>query len=328
MLHEEPVIEPDLPIVDAHHHLWERPEGRYLFLDYLEDIRTGHNIQASFFMECGTMYRKDGAADLRCVGEVEFAAGNSAMGASGAFGDCRVCHAIIGFGDLLLGERLEPVLDAQVAASGGRMRGVRQIAAWHEDPTARGSLASPPPHMLLDADFRRGMAVVERAGLTFDTFAYHTQLGEVADLANAFPGTPIIVNHAGGAIGVGPYADRRDDVFPAWKAGMLEIAQCSNTYVKLGGLGMRVFGHGFGDMPRPPSSEELATAWRPYIETCIEAFGPERCMFESNFPVDKGSCSYRVLWNAFKRICSGASPEEKSALFFNTAQRVYRTGEF
>lgn len=326
-LHEEAVIEPELPIIDAHHHLWERPESRYLFLDYLEDIRTGHNIQASLFMECGTMYRKEGPAELRCVGEIEFAVGNGAMGASGAFGDCRVCQAIIGFGDLLLGDRLEPVLDALIAASGGRMRGVRQIAAWHEDPAARGSLASPPPHMLLDPGFRRGMAVVDRAGLTFDTFAYHTQLGELADLAKAFPGTPIVVNHAGGAIGVGPYADRRNEVFSAWKAGMKEIAQFSNTYVKLGGLGMKVFGHGFGDRPRPPSSEDLASAWRPYIETCIEAFGPARCMFESNFPVDKGSCSYPTLWNAFKRICAGASPEEKSALFFNTAQRVYRIAQ-
>ncbi len=323
-LHEEPIIEPDLPIIDAHHHLWERSEGRYLFLDYLEDIRTGHNIQATLFMECGTMYRKDGAPEMRCVGEVEFAAGNAAMGASGAFGTCRVNQAIIGFGDLLLGERLEPVLEAQRAATGGRLKGVRQIAAWHEDPAARGSLASPPPHLLLDTEFRRGMSVVERAGLTFDTFIYHTQLGELADLARAFPATSIIVNHTGGAIGIGPYAGSRDDVYSDWKAGMLELARCSNTYVKLGGLGMRVFGHEFGVRKRPPTSEELATAWKPYIETCIEAFGPDRCMFESNFPVDKGSCCFRTLWNGFKRTSSGASDEEKRALFSGTAQRVYR----
>ncbi len=323
-LHQEAIIAPDQPIIDAHHHLWERPESRYLFLDYLNDVETGHNIQASIFMECGTMYRNSGPDELRCVGEVEFAAGNAAMGASGSFGEYRVCDGIIGYGDLLLGERLEAVLQAQITASGQRLRGVRQIAAWHEDPAARGSLASPPSDLLLDPEFRKGMKEVERAGLTFDTFVYHTQLGELLDLAQAAPHTKIIINHTGGAIGIGPYAGAQNEVFAEWSAGMRELARCENTFVKLGGLGMKVFGHGFGDKDRPPSSEALATAWRPYIETCIELFGPRRCMFESNFPVDKGSCCYAVLWNAFKRIASGAGPAEMERLFHGTAAQVYR----
>ncbi len=323
-LHDEPVIDADLPIIDAHHHLWERPESRYLFVDFLKDIQTGHNVQASVFMECGTMYRKNGAEEFACVGEMEFANGNAAMGASGAFGECRVCDAIVGYGDLLLGDRIEAVLDAQAVATGGRLRGVRQIAAWHDNPAARGSMASPPPNLLSNSEFRRGMGAVDRAGLTFETFVYHTQLGELADLARSFSGMPIIVDHIGGAIGIGPYANAADEVFAVWRTRLTEVAKSGNTFIKLGGLGMRVFGHEFGARERPPSSEDLAAAWRPYIETCIEIFGADRCMFESNFPVDKGSCGYRVLWNAFKRIASGASPDEKRALFSATVAKVYR----
>jgi L-fuconolactonase len=322
--HDEPILEPDRPIVDAHHHLWDRPESPYFFFDYLKDLRTGHNIRASVFMECGAMYRRDGAPEMRAVGEIEFANGSAAMSDSGAYGDIRVCAGIIGFGDLLLGDRIAPVLERYDRAGGGRFRGVRQISAWHENPAARGSLANPPPGLLREPMFRRGLAAVTRQGLSFDAYIYHTQLGEVAELANAFTETPIILNHVGGAIGIGPYAGQRNEVFRAWRDGIREIGRCPNVMLKLGGLGMRVFGFDFADRERPPSSRDLADAWAPYIEGCIEAFGAGRCMFESNFPVDKGTCSYPVLWNAFKRIVSGASEIEKQALFSGTAIRVYR----
>jgi predicted TIM-barrel fold metal-dependent hydrolase len=322
-LHDEPVLEPDCPIVDAHHHLWDRPGNRYFLSDFLEDAASGHRIEASVFMECGAMYRRSGPPELRCVGETEFANGCAAMAASGAYGDTAACAAIVGYGDLLLGDALAPVLEAQLRAGGERFRGVRQIAAWHRDPAARGSLAAPPPGLLAEPRARAGMAALARAGLSFDTFLYHTQLTELADLARTSPDVTIVANHVGGAIGIGPYAERRDEVFAAWRAGLLALAESPNACIKLGGLGMRVFGHDFGARARPPSSEELAAAWGPYIETCIEIFGVQRCMFESNFPVDKGSCGYRVLWNGFKRIVAGASSAEKAALFRDTASRVY-----
>ena len=323
-LHHEDVIDPVLPIVDPHHHLWDRQANRYFLFDLLRDVDTGHNIRATVAVEAGAMYRRDGVAELRPVGETEFLNGAAAMSASGEYGACRVCAGIVGHADLCLGERVVPVLEAQIRAGGGRFRGVRFISAWHPDPAARASLANPPPYVLQDADFRAGFAQLAPLGLSFDAWMYHTQLPELVELARAYPETTIIVNHVGGAIGIGPYAGKRDAVFAEWSASIRELARCPNVYMKLGGLGMRLFGFDFASRGRPPSSEDLAQSWRPYIDACIEAFGAERCMFESNFPVDKGSCSYAVLWNAFKRIAALASSAEKQWLFSGTASKVYR----
>jgi predicted TIM-barrel fold metal-dependent hydrolase len=322
--HDEPVLEPDLPIVDAHHHLWDRPENRYLFFDFLDDLKAVHDIRATVFMECGAMYHSEGPAELRPLGETEFATGASAMSASGTYGSAKICSAIVGFGDLLLGEHLAPVLERHKAVAGERFRGIRHIAAWHADPTARGSMATPPPGLLGDAQARRGLGALKRLGLHFETYVYHTQLGELAALARDCPDLIIVANHLGGPIGIGPYADKRDEVFRDWREGIRELARCPNVRIKLTGLGMRVMGFGFGAGHRPPSSAELAAAWAPYVGTAIEAFGASRALFGSNFPVEKGSCSYRVLWNAFKRIVAGASPDEKTALFSGTASALYR----
>ena len=324
--HDEPVLEPDRAIIDPHHHLWDRAGSRYFLHDYLEDVASGHDIRASVFIECGAMYRRDGPAELRAVGETEFAAGAAAMAASGTYSHALIAAGIVAHADLRLGDRVGAVLDAHTRAAGGRLRGIRQIAAWHENPAARGSIANPPPHLLMDEKFRAGLAVLERAGLSFDTFLYHTQIDELADLARAFPDLPIVANHIAGAIGIGPYTHRRGEVFADWRAALSRLAACDNAHIKLGGLGMRVFGHGFGERDAPPASEQLAEAWGPYFRAAIDIFGPDRCMFESNFPVDKGSCGYRVLWNAFKRIAAGASEAEKHAIFFATANRVYRLG--
>jgi predicted TIM-barrel fold metal-dependent hydrolase len=269
------------------------------------------------------MYRGDGPPDFKPVGETEFINGMAAMAASGKYGNCQTCAAIIGHADLRLGDALQPVLEAHIRAGGDRFRGIRQIAAWHPDPAARGSLANPPPDLLAQSSFLRGLKVLGQHKLTFDTFAYHTQLRNIVAVAKACEDTVMVINHTGGAIGIGPYAGKRDEVFADWRFSMIELARSPNVHIKLGGLGMRLFGFGFGDRARPPSSQELAAAWTPYFETCIEVFGTQRCMFESNFPVDKGSCSYAVLWNAFKRITSGYSPAEKSALFSATATKVY-----
>ena len=323
-LHQEAIIEPTLPIVDAHHHLWDRPENQYLLPDLLRDISAGHNIRATVAVECGAMYRQDAVTELRPIGETEFLNGAAAMSASGGYGECRVCAGMVGHADLRLGERVGPILEAHIRAGGGRFRGVRHISAWHEDPAARGSMATPPPNLLSDLSFRQGFAQLAPLELSFDAWMYHTQLSELVDLAQTFPQTTIVLNHVGGAIGIGPYAGKRDAVFADWNKSMRALAGCPNVFVKLGGLGMRLFGFDFASRPRPPSSQELAASWRPYIDACIEAFGAERCMFESNFPVDKGTCSYAVIWNAFKRVAAQTSAAETQALFSGTASKVYR----
>lgn len=326
----EPVIEPALPIVDPHHHLWERAGGpRYLLPDLLADIGGGHNVGATVFVECTTMYRTAGPPEQMSLGETEFANGIAAMSASGVYGPVRVCAGIVGYVNLQTGAAARALLEAHVRVAGTRFRGVRHSVTWHADPSIKPTFRKPkvpcPPGVLLDARFREGFACLAPLGLSYDAWLYHTQLDELCDLARAFPGTTIITNHFGGPLGMGPYAGRRDAVFAEWKTRIARLAQHPNVCMKLGGLGMRVFGFGMGtgDRAEPPSSVELADAWRPYVETCIEAFGTRRCMFESNFPVDKGSCSYTVVWNAFKRIAAGASAQEKTDLFSATARRAY-----
>lgn len=326
-LRQEEIIEPALPIVDAHHHLWNRDAVAYLLPELLADTSTGHNIVATVFMECKAMYRKDAASAMQPVGEVEFANGIAAMSASGEFGPTRAVAGIVGYADLGLGAAVREVLEAEIAAGGGRFRGVRNISAWHAIPEARGSSANPPPDALTRSSFREGLRCLASLGLTFDAWMYHTQLGELVEVARSNPDATIILDHVGGALGIGPYAGLRDQVFGEWRKSIHQLAQCPNVHVKLGGLGMRLFGFDVHEGALPPSSQQLAEAWRPYVETCIEAFGAARSMFESNFPVDKGSCSYQTLWNAFKRIAAGASSAEKRALFAGTATRIYRLDE-
>ena len=324
----ETVIEPDLPIVDPHHHLVERPEtGRYLLPELLADTNSGHNIIATVYLEWLSMYRAAGRTEMKPVGEIEFANGVAAMAASGTYGKTQVCAGIVGYADLSLGGAVAKVLEAQIEAGGGedgRFKGIRYISATHPDQSAWGSPVLRPEGMLVDPNVREGFARLGELGLTFDAWCYHTQLGELIDLARAFPDQPIVLDHVGGAIGLGRYTGKRDEVFTAWSARIKELATCPNVHIKLGGLGMRMFGFDVHQQTEPPSSETLAGLWRPYIETCIATFGPERAMFESNFPVDKGSGSYQVFWNAFKRIAAGCSASEKTALFSGTASKFYR----
>ena len=323
----EEVLEPELPIVDPHHHLIDRPEsGTYLLPDLLQDIASGHNIVATVYLEWLSMYRADGPAEMRPVGEIEFANGVAAMSASGAYGVPRVCAGIVGHADLLLGSRVTKVLEPMIAAGGGRFRGIRFIVASDPEQARWGAPVVRPEGLLLDGRVREGFAQLAPLGLSFDAWLYHPQLGDLVDLARAFPGTTIVLNHVGGPIGLGRYKGKRDAVFADWSARIRELAACPNGHVKLGGLGMKMFGFDVHEGELPPSSEQLATAWRPYIETCISAFGPGRAMFESNFPVDKGSYGYGVFWNACKRLAQGASAAEKADLFHGTASRVYRLG--
>jgi predicted TIM-barrel fold metal-dependent hydrolase len=320
----EEVIDPKRPIVDPHHHLWDRGGLRYMIEELSSDIASGHNVVATVYVEARSMYRAKGAEELRPVGEVEFASGVAAMSASGGYGPAQICAGIVGHASLLLGDRVKAVLEAEITAGQGRFRGIRHSSAWDAEADVANMYATRPKGLLLDSTFRRGFACLAPLGLSFDAWQFHPQLSEFTDLARAFPDTRIVLDHCGGPVGLGRFAGHREETFKAWKASMLEVAKCPNVNVKLGGLAMRLLGFDFHERPKPPTSEQAATAWRPYIETCIEAFGPGRCMFESNFPPDKGQCSYQVIFNAFKRIAAQYSETEKTALFSRTASDVYR----
>jgi L-fuconolactonase len=320
---KEPIVEPE-PIVDPHHHLWDRPGWRYLLDDLLIDTNSGHNVVATVYVQARSMYRASGPEEMRPVGETEFVNGVAAMSASGIYGKTNVCAAIVGHADLTLGARAEPVLAALVRAGGDRFRGVRHITAWDADATLVNAAYRPPRGLMADKHFREGVAVLSQLGLSFDAWLYHPQIVEFENLARAFPDTRMVLNHVGGPIGSGVYTGKHKEVFPGWAASIKALAACPNVYVKIGGLGMRLGGFAFHEKAEPSSSATLAAAWRPYVETCIEAFGPSRAMFESNFPVDKGSYSYPVFWNACKLLAKGASEPEKADLFAGTAARFYR----
>jgi predicted TIM-barrel fold metal-dependent hydrolase len=321
--HEE-ILAPELPIVDAHHHLWDRAGWRYLLHELLEDLNSGHNIIATVFLQCRSMHKAGGPEELRPVGETEFVNGVAAMSASGSFGPTRVCAGIVGYADMRLGARVREVLEAHVRAGGGRFRGIRHISAWDADSSIINPANIAPPELLSDKNFREGIKSLSSLDLSFDAWLYHPQIDELTELARAVPEARIVLNHVGGPLGAGAYRDRREDVFDRWSKSIRSLAGCHNVFVKLGGLGMRINALGFDEQPRPPSSEALAAGMRPFFETCIDAFGVERCMFESNFPVDKGAYPYAAYWNACKRLTQGSSGTEKAALFRETAARFYR----
>jgi predicted TIM-barrel fold metal-dependent hydrolase len=322
--HREEILEPELPIVDPHHHLWAAGPTRYGFDDLLADVGSGHNLIATVFVEWLSMYRRDGPPEMRPIGETEFVNGIAAMSASGAYGPVRLCAGIVGHADLRLGDRVQPVLEAHLRAGGDRFKGIRFVAANDPDPAVMNPTWPTPPRLLADRAFRAGFARLAPLGLSFDAMIYHPQLDEVTDLARAFPETRIVLDHIGAPIGIGAYAGRRTEEFPRWARSLRELARCDNVHVKIGGMAQRVSGLGLHTLPEPPRSETLAEIWRPYVETCIASFGAERCMFESNFPVDKASYSYATFWNACKRLASGAGEGEKAALFRDTACRFYR----
>lgn len=323
----EDALEPDLPICDPHHHLWDHRDGRverrYMLDEILGDVQSGHDIVSTVFIEHLAMFRAEGPDEMKYVGEVEFANGIGAMAASGLYGKTRVAAGIVGYADLATGSRVRAVLEAELAAAPERFKGIRCTGAWDPDPRiARAA----KPGLYLDAAFREGFAELDALGLSFDVTCRYHQIPDCTDLARAFPGTTMILNHLGGITGIGNYAGRQEEIFADWRDSMADLATCPNVVVKLGGLAMDYSGFGWHERPMPPTSQELCDATRRYYETAIEQFGVERCMFESNFPVDKISCSYGVLWNSFKRITEGYSADDKAALYHDTAVRVYRLG--
>jgi len=319
----EAPIEPELPIIDPHHHLWDRAGNRYLLDELVADL-AGQNVRQTVFVECSSMYRADGPEEFRVVGETEFVQGIAAISASGGYGELRACAGIVGSADLTLGDRVVPVLEAQIAASPNRFRGIRHRAAWAEPGVVANQSRSAQPHVLVDESFQKGFAYLRQYGLTFEAWLYHTQLPELVSLARAFPETTIILNHLAGPLGVGPYAGKRDEVFAQWKKDFAAAAACPNVVLKVGGIQMPVNGFGWHERERPPTSDELLEENRGWYLYAIEQFGPARCMFESNFPVDRISCSYTVLWNQFKKLTKGFPADERAAMFHDTAMRVYR----
>jgi L-fuconolactonase len=342
----ESILEPDLPIVDPHHHLWDRrnyaappsasagPDHpfmtaiadarRYLLDELLADTGSGHKVVATVFVECGAFYKADGPVELRVVGETEFVNGVAAMSASGLYGETRACAGIVSRADLMLGDAVAPVLEAHIRTGGGRFRGIRNSASFEADKDVLGPLNRVEAGLYLSDQFRKGFKHLAPMGLSFDAWLLEPQLPDLIDLARAFPDTSIILDHVGTPLGRASYEGRLDERFPIWRENIRELAKSQNVTVKLGGLAMAFCNFpSFLAEPRAPS-EQLAAEWGSYIETCIAAFGPERCMFESNFPVDMGSCSYATLWNAFKRIAKGYSGPEKTALFSGTAAKTYR----
>src|SRR5882757_8993736 len=321
---KEEVLDSGRPIVDPHHHLWDRGGQRYMIEEMAADIASGHNIVATVYVDCRSMYRARGPEAFRPVGEVEFANGVAAMSASGGYGPAAICAGIVSHVNLLLGEGARAVLEAEITAGQGRFRGIRHSSAWDAEAGVAGMYATRPKGLLLDSTFRKGFSCLAPLGLSFDAWLFHPQIPELTDLARAFPDTPIVINHMGGILGIGPYKNATGAVFQSWRQNIRELSGHRNVHVKLGGLGLSVSGRDYHLAPLPASSGELTNDWRPYIETCIDAFGVNRCMFESNFPVDKAACSYPVLWNAFKRLASGASAGDRAALFRGTAQHFYR----
>ena len=318
---DEPVMDPGRAICDPHHHLWDATGNRKGYgIEKLIDDFGGHQVQSTVFVECGASYYRNGPEALRPVGETAFIR----RVAEGAETSARVCEGVVGFANLLLGDAVSETLEAHLDAGGGRFRGIRHSAFWADENVGHRSHAGPPPQMLLDGTFRKGFARLRGYGLSYDCWLFFRQIDELADLAKAFEDTPIVLDHFGGVLCRGAWAGRADEIFERWHPSISRLAECPNVYAKLGGIAMEMNGFGWEQRPHPASSDELAETYRRWYLHCIESFGPERCMFESNFPMDRASCSYRVLWNTFKKLVADFSDTEQQALFYSTAASVYR----
>lgn len=321
----EAAPEPGLPIVDPHHHLFNTATDRLYYRreDMERDLSGGHKVVGTVYVAAyGAGWRKDGPEGMRSVGEVERIVRLSETPLSTPLGTCNLAAGIVSDVDLGLGDRVGEVLEAHVAAGAGRLRGVRHYTTYHDGSLSK-FIPNAPRHVMADSGFRRGFAQLKQYGLSFDALVYHTQLHELAELADAFPDTPIVLNHVGMPVGVLEFSSQRSEVRRQWDADMRRLASRSNVRVKVGGMGMPIFGNGFEYGEKPAQTQALVQAWQPLIEVCIGAFGPQRCMFESNFPVDKQSCGYVQLWNAFKRATRSYSASERQALFYRTACQTY-----
>ncbi len=330
---QEDIIDPGRKICDAHHHLFHYPNAKqpvkYMLEDVLADISSGHKVVSTVYAECGSMYRNQGPQVLRSIGETEFVAGVAAMCDSGTYANfetgllTRVALGTVGFVDLTAGPAVGAALDKHMAIT-NRFKGIRHVSAWDASPEIKRSHTHPPKELLADKNFRAGFAELAPRGLSFDAWLYHPQIQELDDLAHSFPETTIVIDHFGGPIGIGPYTGKGAEVLADWKPLVKKLSKNPNVVAKLGGLLMPVNGFGFHKAAMPPNSDTLVKTTREYYLHMIDCFGPQRCMFESNFPMDRLSCSYAVLWNSFKKLVADYSESDKNALFHDTANQVYR----
>lgn len=321
---QETIIDPDRRIIDPHHHLWDFPGSRYMLDELLADVQSGHNVVATVFVECTAMYRATGPVELRPIGETEFVNGIAAQSASGLYGPIRIAAGIVSFADLLLGDRIDAVLESHIAHAPDRFRGIRHASAYDDHPDVENGHSNPPKALFESGSFRAGFARLAHYGLSFDAWFYHHQVPELTALARAFPETTIIFDHFGGPLGIGPYVGKRAEIFAKWKKDVAELATCPNVMAKLGGINMTINGFDWHKRDKPATSDELVAATGDWYRVMIDSFGPARCMFESNFPMDRVSASYATHWNAFKKMAASYSESEKAALFHDTAKRVYR----
>jgi hypothetical protein len=314
---QEEVVDPARRIVDPHHHLWPIGGSLPYGLDQLhDDARAGHLIEQTVFIECGASYRTDGPAHLASVGETEFVAGESLRDPT------HIISGIVAHADLRRDD-LNEILDAHAQAGKGLLRGIRDALSRADHPEVLAIPGRAIKDLYKDTNFRRGVTTLGSRGLTYDSWHYHYQNSEFLELARAVPSTTMVLDHFGTPIGVGPYESQRDEIFTQWKKDIAALATCSNVVAKLGGLAMPDNGFGWHTAEKPPTSDEFIAVQKKYFDHTIECFGPERCMFESNFPVDRFSLSYTVVWNAFKKMTTSFTEAEKDAMFRGTATRVY-----
>ncbi|BFM08584.1 amidohydrolase family protein [Halioxenophilus aromaticivorans] len=325
--YDDYVIDPYQAIIDPHIHLWNFGSSASMPPFLLEECantisKSGHNITKTVFVECNTMYRHKGPEHFKSVGETEFAVGMAAMSESGLYGNCQIAAGIVANVDLQLGEKTDEVIAAHSSASNGRLRGIRCQTAYAKEGLFQKSAAPELANRMLTTNYAKGVKKVHAHGLSLDVWCVYSQLNDLIEVADRCPNGLIILNHLGSPFNF-EQQTKREEVLNIWRHGIEKLAQRPNIFVKLGGIGMNVgkqFKRGEGTI----KTEELAANWRLFIEHCIDKFGPERCMFESNFPVDRGTCSYRTLWNTFKLISINYSKKEKSALFYETARRAYK----
>ncbi len=321
----EAILEPDRRIVDPHHHFFvQNPEFPHYELEDLWADTATHRVEQTVFLQCWECHRETGPEALKPVGETEWV--DSIAKSARQQPKSAQIGGIVGTAELRLGAELRAVLEAHREAS-PLFRGIRQIAAWDTSDDVLSFEGLPGANLYGDRDFRAGFAVLVDMGLSFDAYHYHTQTPHLTALARAFPTANIVLDHLGTPLGVGPYAGKQEAIFTQWARDLAELATCPGVVIKLGGLAMPWNGFGFETAAVPPSSDELVAKQARYYHHAIEVFGPDRCMFESNFPVDKCAISYPVLWNAFKKIAARYTETEKDQLFRGTATRFYRLKE-
>ncbi len=319
---EEDIIEPGLPIIDPHHYLWRHPGlDPYLIENLWDDTSSGHNVVKTVFVECFAQYRQDGPEQERSLGETEFV--RQQAEASDKDPKKATIAGIVGHVDLSIGESLQALLQQHIELAGGRFRGIRDAGARAEHPEIMQIAGRAAVDHYQRKSFREGVRLLGKMGLTYDTWHYHYQNRDFLDLAQACPETMMVLDHFGTPLGVGPYASQKDAIFEQWKKDIADIAKCPNVVAKIGGLAMPDNGFGWHERETPPTSDDFFEAQRDYYLHTIECFGPDRCLMESNFPVDRFSISYHVLYNGLKKIVADFSETEKLAMFHDTSARVY-----